>query len=198
MLSITLFPVLIIMLIESDRLRLRQFTYDDLDDIYRIWIDPDVRKYLWDDEIISKEKAENILTYCIDFFQENGFGIWAIIHKQQDELIGFCGFRFLDDTPEIEIIFGISPTYWRMGLTKEAIKAAIRYGFEEHDFKCIVGLANIENIASWRVMEKAGMKYEKRTLYNNQDVVFYSLSRSAWQADNSLYVLRKAIDQAMY
>lgn len=53
----------------------------------------------------------------------------------------------------------------------------------------IVGLANIENIASWRVMEKAGMKYEKRT-YNNQDVVFYSLSRSAWQADDSLYILR--------
>ena len=177
------------MFIES-RLLLRQFACNDLNDIYRIWTDSDVRKYLWDDEVISKEKAETTLNYCIDFFQENSFGIWAIIYKQQDELIGFCGFRFLDDTPEIELLYGISSQYWGKGLTKEAVKATIRYSFEEHHFDRIVGLANIENIASWRVMEKAGMKYEKRTLYNNQDVVFYSLSRSAWQADDSVYVLR--------
>lgn len=189
MLFTTPFPALIIMPeIETSRLRLRQFTCDELDNIYQIWTNPDVRKYLWDDEIISKEKAKNTLNYCIDFFQENGFGIWAMIHKQQDELIGFCGFRFLDDTSEIEIIFGISPTYWRMGLTKEAVKAVIRYGFEEHHFERIVGLANIENIASWRVMEKVGMKYEKRTIYNNQDVVYYTLIPKAWQADDSLYI----------
>lgn len=178
------------MFIETSRLLLRQFTCNDLNDIYRIWTDSDVRKYLWDDEVISKEKAETTLNYCIDFFQENGFGIWAIIHKQQDELIGFCGFRFLDDTPEIELLYGISSQYWGRGLTQEAVKAVIKHGFEEHHFDRIVGLANIENIASWRVMEKAGMNYEKRTLYNNQDVVFYSLSRSVWQADDSVYILR--------
>ena len=96
----------------------------------------------------------------------------------------------MDDTPEIELLYGISSPYWGRGLTQEAVKAVIKHGFEEHHFDRIVGLANIENIASWRVMEKAGMKYEKRTLYNNQDVVFYSLSRSAWQADDSVYVLR--------
>lgn len=179
MLSTTPFTVLIIMPeIETSRLRLRQFTYDDLDNIYQIWTNPAVRKYLWDDEIISKEKAENTLNYCIDFFKENGFGIWAIIYKQQDELIGFCGFRFLDDTSEIEIIYGITPSYWGMGLATEAVKAVIGYGFEEHHFNCIVGLANIENIRSHRVMELAGMKYEKR-MYNNQDVVYYSLIREA-------------------
>lgn len=63
MLFTTPFPVLIIMPeIETSRLRLRQFTYDDLDNIYQIWTDPDVRKYLWDDEIISKKKAENTLS----------------------------------------------------------------------------------------------------------------------------------------
>ncbi len=77
-----------------------------------------------------------------------------------------------------------------MGLAKEAVKAVIRYGFEEHHFERIVGLANIENVASLRVMEKGGMKYEKRTIYNNQDVVYYTLISKAWQADDSLYVLR--------
>ena len=181
--------------IETSRLRLRHFTRDDLDNIYQIWIDPNVRKYLWDDEIISKEKAENTLNYCIDFFQENGFGIWAIIYKQQDELIGFCGFRLLDATSEIEIIYGITPTYWRMGLATEAVKAVIGSGFEKHHFDRIVGLANVENIRSHRVMELAGMKYEKRMLHNNQDVVYYFILREAWQVDDSLYVLRKAVDE---
>ncbi len=176
--------------VETARLRLRQFTLADLDNIYQIWTDPDVRKYLWDDEIISKEKAESVLTHSIEFFQQNGFGIWAVFHKEQDELIGFCGFRF-NDTSEIEILYGLATPYWGKGLTTEAVKAAIRYAFEEHDFERLIGVANVENIASWRVMEKAGMKHEKRSLYNNQDVIYYAIALEAWQPDDSLYILRQ-------
>lgn len=189
MLSIMHFLALIIMIpeIETNRLRFRQFTYKDLDDVYQIWTDPQVRKYLQDDEIISKEKAEHTLNYCIDFFQQHGFGIWALLHKEQDDLIGFCGFRFLDDTTEIEILYGIIPSYWGMGLATEAVKAAIEYGFEKHHFEKIVG-ANTENIALWRVMELAGMKYEKRTVESDRDVVYYTILRDAW-LQSTLHVI---------
>ncbi len=68
-----------------------------------------------------------------------------------------------------------------MGLATEAVQAAIEYGFEKQHFERIIGLANIENIASWRVMELAGMKYEKRTVENGRDVVYYALSRDVWR-----------------
>lgn len=114
----------------------------------------------------------------LDFFPKYSFINLALFPKEQDELIGFCGFRFLNDTTEIEIIYGIIPSYWGIGLATEAIKAAIEYGFEKHHFERIVA-ANTENIASWRVME-AGMKYEKRPIESDRDVVYYALSRDAW------------------
>ncbi|HCF26583.1 MAG TPA: hypothetical protein DEV81_05100 [Cyanobacteria bacterium UBA11049] len=116
----------------------------------------------------------------MDFVQQHHFGIWAILLKERNELIGFCGFRFLADTTEIEILYGIIPSYWGVGLATEAVKAAIKYGFEKQHFEKIVGLANTENLASWRVMELAGMKYEKSTIESDRDVVYDTFLRKAW------------------
>ncbi len=164
--------------IETARLRLRPLVAEDLDAIHGIWVEPGVRKYLWDGERISREKAETVLASSIESFENYGFGIWAVIHREKGDLIGFCGFRFLDDTPEIELLYGISTPYWGTGLATEAARAAIRYGFEEVGLDRILGIADRENIASRRVLEKAGMRFEQYTSHEGRDETHYAIRRS--------------------
>jgi RimJ/RimL family protein N-acetyltransferase len=149
--------------IETARLRLRPLAAQDLGAIHGIWVEPEVRRYLWDGERISREKAETVLASSIESFENYGFGIWAVILRENGDLIGFCGFRHLDGTPKIELIYGISTSYWGRGFATEGAKAAIRYGFEELGLERIVGIADTENIASRRVLEKVAMRLEQHT-----------------------------------
>jgi RimJ/RimL family protein N-acetyltransferase len=164
--------------IETARLRLRPLVAEDLDAIHGIWVEPGARRYLWDDEQISREKAETVLASSVESFENCGFGIWAVIHRENGDLIGFCGLRFLDGTPEIELIYGISTPYWGMGLATEAARAAIRYGFEEGGLGRIVGIADTENIASRRVLEKAGMRFEQHTSDEGRNETHYEIRRA--------------------
>ena len=101
--------------IETERLLLRPLTADDLDAIHSLWTDADVRKYLWDDRVISREQAEEVITSSIESFEENCFGFWAVLPKDEESLIGFCGFRFFGDAREVEILYGLAPARWAGG-----------------------------------------------------------------------------------
>lgn len=71
-----------------------------------------------------------------------------------------------------------------MGLATEASRASLKYGFKEVGLERIVAIAKPENIASQRVMQKVGMKYEKNAHYYNSNVVYYALSRADYYARN--------------
>lgn len=177
--------------IETARLRLRPLVAEDLDAIYGLWVEPGVRKYLWDDEHISREKAEAVLARGIDDFRSHGFGLWAVIHKESGGLIGFCGFRFLDDTSEVELLYGISTPYWGIGLATEAARATIRYGFEEVGFERVLGITDTENTASRRVLEKIGMKSQGRVFREGRDETHYAIRRKEFHPDDASYALRR-------
>ncbi len=176
--------------IETARLQLRPLAAEDLDAIHGIWVEPEVRRYLWDDERIPRERAEAVLAGSVESFESRGFGNWAVIHKENGELIGFCGFRSLEDEPEIELLYGISTPYWGMGLATEAARAAIRYGFEEVGFDRILGITDTENLASRRVLEKIGMKFEKHISREGRDETHYEIRREEFRPDDAFYALR--------
>jgi [ribosomal protein S5]-alanine N-acetyltransferase len=174
--------------IETAQLWLRPLAPEDLDAIYSVWIEPGVRKHLWDDERISRERAETVLASSVESFEGRSFGIRAVIHKTSEELVGFCGFRFLEDEPEIELLYGISTSYWDRGFATEAARAAIRYGFEEIGFDRILGITDVENVASRRVLEKAGMKFEKHISREGRDETHYEIRREDFRPDNAFYL----------
>ena len=75
-------------------------------------------------------------------------------------MIGFCGLRRLDDASGVEVLYGIAPAHWGRGLATEVAFAVLRYGFEEAGLGHILGIADKENAASRRVLEKIGMTFE--------------------------------------
>ena len=164
---------------------MRPFAMDDVDDLHRLWIDPGVRKFLWDDQIISRETAVAVVESSIESFVNRGFGFWAIHFKNDPEVIGFGGLRhFTEDggvTREVEILYGVAPGYWGKGIATEAAGAVLRYGFEESELAYIYAGADPPNAASFRVIEKLGMKFARKIVVNGADVIYYAICRDDYK-----------------
>jgi RimJ/RimL family protein N-acetyltransferase len=167
--------------LETSRLRLRMFTPDDLDALSLITGDAEVMKYLGVSGPRTREKTRNTIDAILRHWQNHGFGIWAIEHKADGRLIGWCGLQMLEKTPEVEVAYLLAKEYWNQGLATEAARAAVEYGFNGLNLKRIVAIARPENVGSYRVMEKIGMKYERDAHYYNVDVVYYALERDQLQ-----------------
>ena len=166
--------------IETARLYLRQFTPEDLDDLYRIYSDPEIMKYLTG--VRTREATETAIHTMLKRWEENNFGMWALVHKRDRKMIGRCGLGFLDNTPEVELGYALDKVYWNQGLATEASFASLNYGFQILKLERIVAIARPENIASQRVIQKVGMKYEKNAHYYETDVVYYSISRESYHS----------------
>jgi ribosomal-protein-alanine N-acetyltransferase len=177
--------------IETVRLRMRPFAMDDVDALHRHWTHPEVRKYLWDNIIIPREQVVEVVESSLKSFATSGFGFWAVFPKEKTELIGFCGFRFFGEPPEIEILYSIAPEYTGQGLATEAAHAMLRSGFEENQFDRIYAGADPPNAASFRVMEKCGMAFAKRIWINNLEADYYAITKEAFQPGDEFYRLSK-------
>ena len=173
--------------IETARLRLRMIAPDDLDDLAGLFGNPEVMKYLGAEPgtTPSREETRTLIGRMIKFWAENGFGRWAIVNKEDETMVGLCGFRLLDSTPEL--FYLLSKAHWGKGLATEAARACLRYGFEELGFERIVAAIRHGNIASIRVMPKIGMRYEKELLHAGINALCYVATRDEYQVDDSPY-----------
>jgi len=164
---------------------MRPFAVDDVEDLHRLWVDPGVRKFLWDDQVIPRETAVAVVESSIESFANHGFGFWAICFKNNPELIGFGGLRhFTEDggvTSEVEILYGVAPEHWGKGIATEAAGAVLRYGFEERDLTYIYAGADPPNAASFRVIEKLGLKLARKTTVNGVEDLYYVMSRDDYK-----------------
>jgi RimJ/RimL family protein N-acetyltransferase len=178
--------------IETERLWLRPYKIDDLYDLAVILSNPEVMKYS-PRGVLPKDKAKEVTQEILEFFithwQKHGFGVWAVTSKATRKLLGHCGLNLLPNSPEVEVLYRLDKACWGQGIATEAAKASLRYGFEEVELNQIVAITTPEHIASRRVMEKIGLKYEKDARFYNLDVVYYALARKEWQSDDSLYIL---------
>jgi RimJ/RimL family protein N-acetyltransferase len=177
--------------IETSRLYLRQFSMADLNDLSAIRSDPEVMRFIGTGQPQSVDQVKESLEHVLAGWKQHGFGRWAVVHKPDKKLIGWSGLAFLDKTDEIEIGYGIAKEYWNRGFTTEAAVASIKYGFEELKLNRIVAVAMPENIASRRVMEKIGMKFEKTGHWYESELVYYAISQDEYEPGDAVYeVLR--------
>ena len=173
--------------IETERLLLRKFRPDDLDELAKLFSDPDVMRYVGNGQPIDRDESERALKSIIRHWESQGFGRWAVVNKQTREFIGFGGLRSLFDTPEV--VYHFSKANWGKGLATELARATLRFGFEDRGLDRIVAVAKPENSASIHVMQKLGMRFEMKTIYYNIEVVQYEITRNEFKVDDSPYLL---------
>lgn len=164
--------------LQTARLILRPFTFDDLDALHAMWIDPAVRRYLFDNVAISRERAEEIVAAAIAAGARNGRGMWLVHDAPAGEPCGFCGFLPRED--EAELIYGLLPRVWGRGYAIEAARTVIAHAFDVLGVERIVASTDAPNEASARVMDRLGMRFVRREVVNGLDLVFYELARDAF------------------
>jgi RimJ/RimL family protein N-acetyltransferase len=167
--------------LETERTVLRMFTTNDLDDLAAILSSPEVMKYLeLDCQPISRKQTQITIESIIRHWKNHGFGRWAVICKEDGKLIGMAGFRSHEDIGEL--VYVLDEPYWGVGLATEIADAILKYGFEVCNFLSIIAMTRPENVASRRVMDKIGMRFEKEVNVYGVSAVQYSISREDYQS----------------
>ena len=169
--------------LRTPRLLLRPFRLDDIDDVFAYASDPEWGRYLEIPHPYVRRDAEEFMARAILTSTEEKLR-WAIDHDGRAS--GFLNLTIASGSAEVG--YGIARTLWGQGLVTEAVGAAIAYGFESLGLERIYAYAAVDNRASWRVMEKLGMKREGFLRRHRQlrgeyiDDVLYAILRDEWRA----------------
>lgn len=152
----TPFPVL-----NTTRLILRALRPSDLDDLYEYASDPEIDHYVPWERYKNFEEARENLNEFLEEYQKDGLGAWGIEHRADQKLIGIINTSIPHRiNRRVEVGYTISRAYWNHGLATEALQAVIQFGFEKMELVRMEAVVLPENIASARVLEKAGMRFE--------------------------------------
>jgi ribosomal-protein-alanine N-acetyltransferase len=145
--------------LETERLFLLPLSADEANSLHRISNEPNVRRYLWDGELVSEATLRGLIAQSDRMFSEEQIGLFGVRMCGREDLLGFCGFVRLEGMEEPELWYELTEKVWGRGIATEAAQACVRYAFEQVGMERVIAGADAPNAASLRVIEKLGMKY---------------------------------------
>jgi ribosomal-protein-alanine N-acetyltransferase len=152
---------------EAQHVFLRCFHVADLDAMADVFGDPEVMRF--GPGAQPRDWVEAWLRGCLeDYYRKWGFGLWAVVYKADRRVIGYCGLTRFDDIdgqPEIEIGYRLARRFWGRGLATEAVGAVRDYALGVLVLPRLVSVIDPRNVASIRVAEKNGLRYEKDVIF---------------------------------
>ncbi len=165
--------------IETLRLLLRRFEEQDAEDMFNNWAgDAEVCRYLsWGPHISADVSQKRIRNWVEAYRRDNSY-VWALEMKGKGSAIGSISVEIADDIGEsCEVGYCLSKEYWNRGVMTEALQAVLHYLFYEVGYRRIQAKHDVLNVASGRVMQKAGMQYVKteHTVGLRKDGTYYDL-----------------------
>ena len=147
--------------LETERLILRKMQVSDSADMYEYAKLDSVTRYLTWFSHQNENYTKDYLKFISTKYTMGDFYDWALVYKENEKMIGTCGFtRFDFQSNKAEIGYVINPEYWGQGLTVEAASAVISFGFENFSLHRIEAKFIMGNSASLSVMKKLGMTFE--------------------------------------
>jgi RimJ/RimL family protein N-acetyltransferase len=158
------------------RLEHRAFTVDDAEVFFALNSHPEVIRFTGQDPVTSLEAAREAIAEYPDF-EAVGFGRWACVFRETQEVIGFCGLKYLPELEEVDVGYRFLPEYWGRGLATEACRASLEFGLTTLELERIVGLVLAENVGSIRVLEKVGMQPDGEVVYHGIRALRYAICR---------------------
>jgi len=143
----------------TERLVLKPATTVDLDDLWRLLVAPEVRRYLCDDTELSREQVAGLLDESIARASV-GLGLW-MIRSPEGAVIGCVGLQPVSAAAphlagEIEPLVALAPVHWSRGVAEEALSAVLTYAHRTLGLQRLVALVDEPNVASHRLMERVG------------------------------------------
>jgi RimJ/RimL family protein N-acetyltransferase len=142
---------------ETPRLIARHIEPTDLADMLLVYGDEDAMRWVGDGTAITRDGAVHWIQVTLDNYRQRGYGMTALVWRESGEIAGFCGLVHPGGQPEAEIKYALKRGYWGLGVATEAASAMLAYGGQRHGLSYIIATTAPENVASHRVLVKAGM-----------------------------------------
>ncbi len=166
-------------IIATERMILRRFSVDDAGDFLDLNSDPEVVRYAEKTVMKSLDEARRaLLDAPLKDYDRYGYGRLAVILKADEELVGFCGMKFLPELGLNELGYRLKKKCWGRGLATEAAAATLGYARSTLGLDYVIALIVEGNSASVRVVEKLGMSHNGMEKYMGLDVMKYELNLS--------------------
>lgn len=176
--------------LRTERLVLRGWREGDLEPFAALNADPVVMAHF--QGTLSRDESDWFVLLVEQCWRERGWGLWAVDVIGGAPFIGYVGLwpaDHVDGTPQVEVGWRLAAEHWGHGYAPEAARAAVTYGFEVLGLDEIVSFTVPQNRASWRVMERLGMRRRPERDFDHARVdpvrypqlvrhVFYALARS--------------------
>lgn len=153
-------------IITTERFKLVEWQASDLPQLKEILQD---KTTMWAyDKSYNDEDCLKWLEWNIKSYHDNGFGLWKIVNKTTNEIVGQCGItcQTVEDESYPEIGYQVKNDYWRQGMAYEVATAVEKFGFNQLHFKELVIICGENNIPSMNVAIKLGFKIKKQFTEN--------------------------------
>lgn len=172
--------------LHTERFLLRPIEFSDAEAMFTMDSDPKVHLYLGNSPVQTLEEINDIIGYIQKQYTEFGIGRFAVIDKKSDSFIGWCGLKFVDveicgRKDYYDIGYRFLPEYWGQGIATETASSWLKYAFEEMKLAEVLAGADVENGASNRVLQKIGLTYFDRGVYDEVDHNWYRISRQEYE-----------------
>jgi RimJ/RimL family protein N-acetyltransferase len=142
----------------TERLTVRRWTTADVDAFLGIFGEPEMFRFMPGDALVSREAAAEMMERMLARMAAwDGMGSFAAVEHGSGEIVGNVLLRPLEGGPRIEVGYHVAKPSWGKGYATEMARGAVRYGFEQLGLEEIHGVVMPENVASRRVLEKAGL-----------------------------------------
>ena len=153
------------LILETDRLILREMRHDDAEALFDMDKSPEVHKYLWQKPITAIDEIHAYIDLVRNQYTTNKIGRFSTIIKDTNELIGWTGIKFVNDHTEngntnfYDYGYRLNEKFWNKGYASEASKAWLDYGFNQMNIQEMNAYTHAENGASNHVLQKVGFHF---------------------------------------
>jgi RimJ/RimL family protein N-acetyltransferase len=148
-------------LVAEDRVRL-----------HAIFTLPGVRRYIFDDQIISPEQTADIVDTSVELFRERGLGLWMATPS-----IGFGGFWYFRDPPTLELLYAVTDSEVGRGYGREIARAMVDYGFKTLNMPVICASCDTAHVASRKLLASIGFCLTREARIADLDTAFYEIRK---------------------
>jgi ribosomal-protein-alanine N-acetyltransferase len=170
--------------LETSRLILRPFREEDVDLLAELMANTDFMRFSLG--VFTREQTRAFVDKIIGWERRGLPSQFALIHRSDNRLIGYCGFfhQQVDGTEEIEIGYRLDPDYWSRGLATEGAQAVRDHAFRDLKLPRVISLIHPDNLPSRRVAEKSGMEIEKKTVFRGFRILDFAINREQCLAED--------------
>lgn len=173
-------------LIETERLILRELEYTDKNDLFEMDSDPEVHLYIENSPVKSIDEITIVMEMLKKQYVENRIARWAVVDKATNECIGWAGLKYVREPLNnyvnfYELGYRFKRKHWGKGFATEASIAILDYGFKHLNVDRIYAITDPKNVKSKKVLTKLGFDLQETFDYEGDPTDWFELKKAIWE-----------------